>query len=228
MINYSHLESPNDPGFICKPELSVSGLSAGKLLLDRILVVSKGYVKRDSILKISLTESYLAANDSYPFNAQELFNIVAPEITHPYYVENLEELGDVTVLYLYGKTTDLEKVFGTLEVKSLTDIYLEVTGELQLSAAKTCTNTLTSPEIQGVTSASATFDTKEVSANFMKVKVRYKKVGTSSWSYVESSTNGLLEIAGLESGASYTASYMKYCSLSDYSFYSAPVLFKTF
>lgn len=228
MINYAHLESPNDPGFICKPELSVSGLASGELLLDEILSVSEGYIKRDSILKISLTKSYLSSNDSYPFNSQELYNIISSTLTHPFYVEKLEEVGDVTVLYLYGKTTDLEKMFGTLEAKSLSEIYLEVSGELQLANVQTCTLTSQTPEIQGITTNSASFDTKETSANFLKVKVRYKKAGTSNWSYVESSNTGVVEIAGLESGKSYIASYMKYCSLSDYSFYSEPVLFKTF
>lgn len=224
----SQLENPNDPGFICKPQLSISGLSLGKILLDEIITVLPGYIKQDSILKISLTQSYLDENNSYPFNKQELFNIISSEKNYPYYVEKIEELGNVTIIYLYGKIKDLEKIFGNLEQKKLNDIYLEVSGELQMSSNSTCENNLKNPEIQGITKNSAFFDSKEVKSNFLKIIVRYKKIDSFTWSYLESFDNGIIKITGLESKETYTCSYMKYCSSSDYSFYSKSILFKTF
>lgn len=228
MNSNAHIENPNDPGFICKPELTVSGLAEGKILLDEILLVSEGYVKRDSILKISLTESYLQENDTYTFNAQDVYKFILGDNVQSYYLEKIEEVGDVTVIHVYGKTVELEKIFGTLEAKSLSEVYLEISGELQLAAPLTCQLSNQDPEIRGVTSTSVIFDSNELNSNFSKIRVRYKKINDSTWLFAESSTSGSLTLSNLEENEIYIASYMKYCSSTDWSFYSKNLSFKTF
>lgn len=209
----------------CKSSLSVAGYKTSSFLVTSLVSILGGYNTKTKKIIISLDQS-VKINNTFPFNKAMEYEFSKEDLTYFFWVENYEDVDDVTHLTIFGETKNLEKIFGELTPKELTDnIIFSYSNNLQYSEKLDCQ---TQPfAIAGLTSNSVRIITNEIINRFKYIRIRIKEYGTDNWFYYET-TDKNYTIENLKPSTFYYISYMKYCDDDNFSFYSPSVEFKTF
>lgn len=219
---YPELENPNLTTNLCRPELNVSGLGKGLTQISSIISVSDGYIKKDKILLVELSESLLE-NLEYSFLIKKSYDILFKYKVSKFYIEEALEFGGKTRLKIYSSEQNLINFFDNLEPKNLDDCYINFYESLQVSNDLCENSGFIVVDIKETTAKVILLESLVTSKIF---KIRYRKV-SEPWSTISTSS---LEnvITNLESNSFYEIKYCKKCSNNLYSFYSTPIKIKTF
>lgn len=225
LIEDIELENPNLELYTCSPELNVSGSVSGFKDIVQITLVEDGYIKADSIVTVKLNESLLDSDSLYPFLTQSSYEFFNGTLYYPFYIESALESSGFTKLKLYGKTKDLEKFFGILEVKNLTGYKVNFFENLQIADNLNCkTKDFT---LNGITKDSVIIVTKENKLKFKELIISYKEVDSETWTKINTNES-TYKLTNLNSDTQYEVRYCIKCSDFSYSFNSPILKFKTF
>jgi hypothetical protein len=225
LIENIEIENPNLELYTCSPELNVSGSVSGFKDIVEITLIEDGYIKADSIITVKFNESLLDSDSLYPFLTQSSYKFFNGSYYNPFYIESALESSGFTKIKLYGKTKDLEKFFGVLEIKSLTGYKVNFFENLQISDNEIC-KTL-GFTLNGITKDSVIVITKENKNKFKGLIISYREVDSENWIKINTQET-FFKINNLDQDTEYEVRYCVKCSDFSYSFNSSILKFKTF
>lgn len=206
--------------YICSPGLEVSGTGISEPSITEITLISDGYTRKDSIVKMKLDSSIIGSDEVYSVPLNTLYEFKDSNGNNAFFdVTALEEDSGVTIISVYGRTAKLTDFFGTLAVGSLSGFSVNIGADLKVSAEDQCSAPL---EIKffNVSSSSISVTLPGVDYNFIyKWRLRYRVLGTTVWNQIESENN-TIHLSSLLSGTTYETDALVYCTETDFSDYS--------
>lgn len=222
------LDTADGEDYLCSPELEVSGTGiTSEPRISEITLVSNGYTRKDSIVKFKLTSSILGSDNMYSTPVNELYTFKKSDgSTKEFDIVAIEEISGVSIISVYGKTTELTKFFGTLAIGSLSGYLVLLGTDLKIAQKDKCKKP-TSVKFYNVSSTGISVTLKNTDFNFIyKWILRYRKSGDLEWTIIET-TNQIIDITGLTSTTLYEVDVLTYCTESNFSDYSDIFVFTT-